>query len=89
MLLQTLDTVTFGLADACPADQATLQSERVKGARELRQAVPHWSHRGTVVPPAEFCQELRYRLCIPEMQESTWRLLCDDILDSRGHHSRF
>ncbi len=50
--------------------------------------MPHWS-RGTVVPPAEFCQELRYRLCIPEMQESTWCPLCDDILDSRGHHSRF
>ena len=38
--------------------------------------------------PAELCAELRYRLCIPDGDESGFCPLCDDVLDRFGHHSR-
>ena len=71
----------------CPANQATLLSECEKGAREIWQAIPHRS-RGTAIPAAEFCAEVRYRLCMPDGDESGFCPLCDDVLDPFGHHCR-
>lgn len=88
-LSAALDKAAFKQRHAaeCPANQATLISECQKGAREFWQAVPHRS-QGTVLSAEEFRAEVRYRLCVPESQESGFCPLCDDSLDPFGHHCR-
>ena len=71
----------------CPANKASLLSECEKGAREIWQAVPHRS-RGTAMTADEFRAEVRYRMCIPDKEESSFCPLCDDMLDPFGHHCR-
>ena len=85
----SLDKAVFEArrAEECPANKATLLSECERGARDLWQAVPNHSG-GTAMPAAEFCAELRYRLCIPSADNSSWCPLCNDVLDQFGHHSR-
>ena len=74
-------------AAECPANKAALLSEREKGARKVWQAVPHRS-KGTAIPAEEFQAEVRYRLCMPDREESTFCPLCDDTMDQFGHHCR-
>ena len=66
-------------------DQATVLSECQPGAYNFWLATP--SQR-SAVPAAEFCEELRYRLCVPDCADSSWCPLCDGVMDNRGHHSR-
>jgi hypothetical protein len=89
VLSAALDKASFTRrhTSLCPANQATLLSECEKGAREIWQAIPHRS-RGTAFPAAEFCAEVRYRLCMSGADESGFCPLCDDVLDPFGHHSR-
>ncbi|CAE8581495.1 unnamed protein product [Polarella glacialis] len=88
-LSNTLDMTNYEaqLASAGLADQATLPSECEAGARDFWQVVPH-KHLDLAVPAAEFIVELRYRLCMKNANCDRRCPLSDQVLDSRGHHSR-
>ena len=72
---------------ACIVDQATLRSECEDGAKNFFEVVPN-RFLGLAVAAAEFVTETRYRLCIPDGTQETWCPLCDQVLDTRGHHAR-
>ena len=63
-----------------------LISESQVGARECWDAIPNKS-LGTAFAPAEFIEELRVRLRIPDGNDR-WCPLCDVVMDSLGVHSR-
>ena len=86
-LSELLDKAVFDrrMATLDLSDQATILSECQPGAYNFWQATPA---QRSAVPAAEFCEELRYRLCVPDRADSSWCPLCDSIMDNRGHHSR-